>query len=79
MHGASITTSFVHCICVGSNGSQFRGVSAGQHFINVEKVNSADQAMALLVVNISERVVSFTNLLSKQYKYLNFTCVFNCL
>ena len=69
MHGVFITTSFVYCICAGSNGSQFRGVSAGQHFINVEKVNGGDQAMGLLVVNISERVVSFMNLLSKQYKY----------
>ena len=60
-----LSTYFVHHICVGSNGSQFRGVSAGQHFINVEKVDTGNQTMVSLTVNISERVVSFMNLQSK--------------
>ena len=60
-----LSTYFVHHICVGSNGSQFRGVSAGQHFINVEKVDTGNRTMVSLTVNISERVVSFMNLQSK--------------
>ena len=49
-----------HCFA-GSNGSQFRGVSAGQHIIEVEKIDSAEQATASVTVDVSERVVSFTN------------------
>ena len=36
-------------------------MSAGLHIIEVEKIDSAKQAIVPITVNVSERVVSFTN------------------
>ena len=45
-------------ICTGFNGSEFRGVSAGQHIIKVEEIDGAEPVM----VNVPDRVVSFAGL-----------------
>ena len=36
-------------------------MSAGQHIIEVEKIDSAEQPTASVMVDVSERVVSFIN------------------
>ena len=36
-------------------------MSAGQHFIEVEKIDSPDSSITLVTFNVSDRVVSFTN------------------
>ena len=51
--------------CLGSNGSQFRGVSAGKHFIEVEKIDSVDQVTVSITIDVPEMVVSFSKFQSK--------------
>lgn len=51
----------VFAIDAGSNGSEFRGVSAGQHVIEVEKIDSTDSTVTSVTFNVPARVVSFTN------------------
>ena len=46
-------------------------MSAGLHIIEVEKNDSAKQAIVPITVNVSERVVLFTNVQGMQPSYNN--------
>jgi len=48
-------------------------VSAGQHIIEVEKIDSVERATATVAVTVSERVVSFMNL-QGNYLYDQILC-----
>ena len=55
-------------------------MSAGQHIIEVEKINSAEQATTSVTVDVSHRVVSFTDM---QCTYIHDnhsnSCIFHTL